>query len=76
MTLQEDRLFTKTVTMEKSRFGKGVYRYFDAPLPSLVEAVRWFVYPHVARIANAMSKELNPQQEKTAAQTLASWLAE
>ena len=31
---------------------------------------------YVARIANAMSKELNPEQEQSAAQTLASWLAE
>jgi hypothetical protein len=31
---------------------------------------------YVARIAGAMHKELNPQDEKTAADTLASWLAD
>ncbi len=48
----EDRRFAKTVTMNKSRFGKGVYRYFAQPIPPLIDAVRRFVYPHVAEIAN------------------------
>jgi hypothetical protein len=48
----DDRLFAKSVTMNKSHFGKGVYRYFAAPLPPLVDAVRRLVYPHVAQIAN------------------------
>ncbi len=48
----DDRLFAKTVTMNKSRFGKGVYRYFAAPIPRLVDAIRRQVYPHVAEIAD------------------------
>jgi hypothetical protein len=48
----EDGLFAKTVTMNKPRFGKGVYRYFAAPIPQRVETIRHQVYPHVARIAN------------------------
>jgi hypothetical protein len=48
----QDRLFAKTVMMNKNRFGKGVYRYFAAPVPSLVDALRQLFFPHVARIAN------------------------
>jgi hypothetical protein len=48
----QDRLFAKTVTMNKNRSGKGVYRYFAAPIPLLVDAIRDRVYPHVAEIAN------------------------
>jgi hypothetical protein len=55
----EDRLFAKTVTMNKSHFGKGVYRYFAAPLPSLVDAVRHLIYPHAAEIANRWQHMLN-----------------
>jgi Tfp pilus assembly protein PilF len=47
-----DELFAKTVVMNKERFGQGVYRYFRAPIPELVDAIRRLVYPHVATIAN------------------------
>jgi hypothetical protein len=55
---EQDRLFGKTVTMNKSRFGRGVYRYFAAPLPSIVTAIRLLVYPHVAEIANGWQRLL------------------
>ncbi|HVC95634.1 MAG TPA: 2OG-Fe(II) oxygenase [Pirellulales bacterium] len=48
----DDRLFAKTVTMNKNQFGKGVYRYFAAPIPKFVDAIRRRVYAHVAEIAN------------------------
>jgi hypothetical protein len=54
----QHRLFAKTVTMNKHRFGRGVYRYFAAPIPALVDAVRWLVYPHAARIANGWQRLL------------------
>ena len=38
--------------MDREDFGRGVYRYFQAPLPQSVDALRRGVYPHVARIAN------------------------
>lgn len=47
-----DELFARTVTMAKSRFGSGAYRYFDTPIPKLVDAVRQIVYRHLAPIAN------------------------
>lgn len=48
----DERLFSKTVTMNRSRFGSGAYRYFGAPLPELVTAIRCQVYTHAAEIAN------------------------
>jgi len=47
-----DELFAKTVEMDQPTFGRGVYRYFRAPVPELVESLRWAVYPHVARAGN------------------------
>jgi hypothetical protein len=47
-----DALFAKTVVMDRADFGQGVYRYFKAPIPAVVEGLRRAVYPHVAKIAN------------------------
>jgi len=58
----DDRLFAKTVTMDKSRFGKGVYRYFRDPIPHLVDAIRRIVYPHVSQIANAWTNLLRQEE--------------
>jgi hypothetical protein len=58
----EDRLFAKTVTMNKNRFGKGVYRYFVAPVPDEVEAIRRLVYPHAAEIANRWQRLLDEEE--------------
>ncbi|MBI3409314.1 MAG: 2OG-Fe(II) oxygenase [Planctomycetes bacterium] len=48
----DDPLFSKTVVMDRPEFGKGVYRYFGAPIPIVVDHLRRAVYPHVALIAN------------------------
>jgi hypothetical protein len=48
----DDTRFAKTVNMDRDDFGKGVYRYFQAPLPAIVDALRREVYVHVARIAS------------------------
>ena len=45
-------IYRKTVVMERYRFGLGEYKYFDYPLPPLVEAVRETVYPHLEHVAN------------------------
>jgi hypothetical protein len=54
----DDARFAKTVVMNQSDFGRGVYRYFRAPIPDYVDALRRMVYPHVARIANSWQKLL------------------
>ena len=54
----DDRLFSKTVVMDRPEFGKGSYRYFSAPIPQVVDQLRRAVYPHVARIANQWKQML------------------
>jgi hypothetical protein len=58
----ESALFAKTVVMNKSRFGQGVYRYFRAPLPPLVDAIRRIVYPHAAAVANQWQRLLGESE--------------
>ena len=44
-------LFRATVDMERHRFGSGSYKYFAAPLPEPVEALRQALYPRLRPIA-------------------------
>lgn len=45
-------LYRKTVIMERYRFGLGEYKYFDYPLPELIQTVRAQVYSKLVPIAN------------------------
>jgi hypothetical protein len=54
----DERLFAKTIIMDRPEFGKGVYRYFSAPIPKVVDQLRRDVYGHVAEIANEWQKML------------------
>jgi hypothetical protein len=51
--------FRKTVVMERYRFGMGEYKYFNYPLPNLIQSIRESIYPKLAPIANAWMKVLN-----------------
>lgn len=51
--------YRKTVVMERFRFGLGEYKYFNYPLPDLIQQIRTNVYPQLAPIANAWFKALN-----------------
>lgn len=50
--------YRKTVVMERHRFGLGEYKYFDYPLPELVQTAREEMYPHLAVIANHWAEQL------------------
>jgi uncharacterized protein len=51
-------LFRKQVNMERLRFGAGEYRYFAAPLPPVIQALREAAYPPLAAVANRWRKTL------------------
>lgn len=55
-------LFAETVVMDKSHFGRGCYRYFAAPIPNVVDAIRRIVYPPVAKIANRWQELLGADE--------------
>lgn len=51
--------YRKTVVMERYHFGLGEYKYFNYPLPNIIQQIRAEIYPHLAPIANAWFRALN-----------------
>jgi hypothetical protein len=54
----DDSRFRSRVDMARYRFGVGQYKYFDAPLPPLVQDLRTHAYPPLAAIANQFEAAL------------------
>lgn len=54
----QPELYRKTVVMERHRFGSGEYKYFNYPLPNLLQSIRVSTYTHLAPIANAWMSAL------------------
>ena len=48
---QEAR-FRSRIEMARHGFGRGEYKYFKYPLPSIVEQLRTSMYPRIAPLAN------------------------
>ncbi|GLU52220.1 2OG-Fe(II) oxygenase [Dyadobacter frigoris] len=51
--------YRKTILMERYRFGLGEYKYFQYPLPELIQSIREGIYPKLALIANKWMQVLH-----------------
>lgn len=52
-------LYRNVINMQRYRFGKGEYKYFNYPLPSLIQTAREIYYQPLAVLANAWMKQLD-----------------
>lgn len=55
--------YRKTVVMERYRFGLGEYKYFNYPLPEIIQQIRQTIYPYLAPVANAWMKALRIEKQ-------------
>ncbi|MEJ0030068.1 MAG: 2OG-Fe(II) oxygenase, partial [Bacteroidota bacterium] len=53
-----DHLYRNTIDMKRYRFGEGQYRYFNYPLPSIIQKIRTELYPSLSQLANAWHEKL------------------
>ena len=54
----DDGLFRSRVVMAKHGFGRGEYKYFKYPLPTIVADVRTAMYPRLVSIANRWNESM------------------
>ncbi len=54
----DDEKFRSTVVMARHGFGRGEYRYFAEPLPSVIAALRESLYPRLAPVANRWAETM------------------
>lgn len=54
----DSRLYRKTIDMQRYRFGQGEYKYFQYPLPEVIQKLRTILYPPLSVIANEWASHL------------------
>lgn len=55
----EPQHYRSVISMEQYRFGQGEYKYFQYPLPPLLQAIRENVYEKLAPVANRWMEALD-----------------
>ena len=55
---EDDHRFRSTVDMQRHRYGRGQYRYFERPLPELVAELRAAFWPHLLHVARLWAERL------------------
>ncbi len=59
----DDGQFRSRIDMSCYAFGRGEYKYFSYPLPSIVQQLRSLIYPHLAPLANQWLDRLGSKQQ-------------
>lgn len=54
----QEQLYRSTIVMKRYNFGKGEYKYFKYPLPSVIEYIRTELYQPLSLIANGWNEKL------------------
>ena len=54
----DDHRFRSRIDMSRHSFGQGEYKYFNYPLPPLIQEIRSSIYPRLAPIANEWAGRL------------------
>ncbi|MEJ7645072.1 MAG: 2OG-Fe(II) oxygenase [Chryseolinea sp.] len=58
-TMYDDpQLYRNTINMQRYRFGQGEYKYFNYPLPPLVQSMREMFYTPLSGLANTWMESL------------------
>lgn len=55
-------LFRSVIDMQRYRFGQGMYKYFQYPLPAPLQELRTALYGPLAMVANTWMEQLDTEQ--------------
>lgn len=54
----DNHLYRSVINMQRYRFGKGEYKYFNYPLPLTIQSLRELFYPPLQKLANEWMAKL------------------